>query len=227
MELRNGTLPSSGSQAPGSSDRMYPFSTSTSPGRPIPMPATRRPRRSASVSMCSMSDVIESTASLPAADTWALASTLPSPGWTSPAEIVEAPTSTPMTGSVRGAMRSPKGKQCASEKTLRKRTDSRAERKLSLRDPRRPAASPRPGGAGDPQGEIAGPDGPRARSRCAFRSWSCLRPPRPGAIPQRVRCQVAEIKRAPRRPGRAGTALAATTRSITPTRHEEDRPCFD
>ncbi len=125
MSAASGTSPSSASQA-NASERMDPLSTSTRPGRPTPIPDTRRPRSAAAERARSISMKIVSTAPRPPwVGAWAATSTVPSRS-TSPAEIVEAPTSTPTTGSLRIIMRPPQRKACASAET---RSISRSTRR--------------------------------------------------------------------------------------------------
>ena len=61
--------------------------------------------------------IVSTTAPPPWVGAWAVARTVPS-GQTSPAEIVEAPTSTPTIGSVGIVMPDRPGKRCASRETL-------------------------------------------------------------------------------------------------------------
>src|SRR5262244_903671 len=112
MRATRGTVLSSGSQEPDT-ERTNPFSTSTRPGRPTPIPDTSLQRSSAeararSISARSVSTPLPS----PWVGSWAVARTLPS-GHTSPADIMEAPTSTPITGAVGIVIRAETGKRCA------------------------------------------------------------------------------------------------------------------
>src|SRR5262245_45193246 len=112
MRATRGTVLNAGSQEPGT-ERTNPFSTSTRPGRPTPIPDTPRRRscaeaRARSISVRSVSTIWP----LSWVGSWAVARTLPS-GHTSPADIMEAPTSTPITGAVGIVIRAETGKRCA------------------------------------------------------------------------------------------------------------------
>ncbi len=115
MSVASGTSPSSESQTNGI-ERMDPFSTSTRPGSPTPIPATRSPRSAAEDRTRPISvKIVSTTARSPWVGAWVVARTVPSEP-RSPAEIVEAPTSTPTTGSV-GIIRVRSRKPCASAET--------------------------------------------------------------------------------------------------------------
>src|SRR5262252_5597917 len=112
MRATRGTVLSSGTQEPGT-ERTNPFSTSTRPGRPTPIPDTPSRRSSAeararSISVRSVSTTLPS----PWVGSWVVARTLPS-GHTSPADIMEAPTSTPIIGAGGIVIRAEAGKRCA------------------------------------------------------------------------------------------------------------------
>src|SRR5215469_16699240 len=112
MRATRGTVLSSGSQEPDT-ERTNPFSTSTRPGRPTPIPATSLQRSSAEARARSISArSVSTTLPSPWVGSWAVARTLPS-GHTSPADIVEAPTSTPITGVVDTVICAEAGKRCA------------------------------------------------------------------------------------------------------------------
>src|SRR5689334_13560370 len=165
MRAASGTSPSSVSH-PNGIERMKPLSTSTRPGRPTPIPETERPRSAAAASARSISaKMLSAIEPSPLVGAWAVASTVPSAA-TSPAEIVDAPTSTPTIGSDGIFMRPRVGKPCARAET--RSASARAGREVQarlagrggLRGKRASGLAPRA------QDDVAGPTVERARSRC-------------------------------------------------------------